>query len=358
MLESTPIVAFDQHAASVTAAILLPGHRRPALPQLAPDLPTIRRFVKKLQRLGAVRCCYEAGPCGFELCRALTADRVCCDVIAPALMPRRAGDRIKTDRRDATQLAILYRAGALTRMHIPTEQEEAVRDLLRCREDIRADLLRAHHRLWKFFLRHAAASPAPNGRGAARMTCGSAPTPGRCRRWPRRTRPIYGPSLKPAHVCRRSRPTYRPVSRWSRSPPRETLRCFRGVDDLTALTIATELSDPHRFPAARSVMAYVGLVPSEHSSGGHVPAAASRKPAMRICAASSSKRRGRIGIVRASAPGCAPANGASRPPSVPGPGRPNSVCIAATAGSPDAANRTSTWSPPLAVSSPGFSGPR
>ena len=89
-----------------------------------------------------VRCCYEAGPCGFDLQRYLHTKGIACDVIAPALIPRRAGNRVKTDRRDAAQLAVLYRAGALTAIHIPTEQEEAVRDLLRCREDICTDLLR------------------------------------------------------------------------------------------------------------------------------------------------------------------------------------------------------------------------
>jgi hypothetical protein len=136
MFESTPIVAFNQHAASVVAAVLYPSARRPATHQLASDLPAIRHFVQRIWRHGTVRCCYEAGPCGFELQRALEADGVSCDVIAPALIPRRAGDRIKTDRRDATQFAILYRAGALTRIHIPAAQEEAVRDLLRCREDM------------------------------------------------------------------------------------------------------------------------------------------------------------------------------------------------------------------------------
>ena len=153
-MQSTTIIAFDQHAATTVAAVLLPGQRTPALHPLTSDLPTIRRFVQRLQRQGAVRCCYEAGPCGFELQRALTAHGIPCDVIAPALIPRRPGDRIKTDRRDAGQLAVLYRADALTAIHIPTEQEEAVRDLLRCREDIRADLLRARHRLSKFLLRH------------------------------------------------------------------------------------------------------------------------------------------------------------------------------------------------------------
>ena len=152
MYESIPIIAFDQHAASVTAAVLLPGHRTPVLHQLSPDLLTIGRFVTRVGP--AVRCCYEAGPGGFELQRFLAVRQVACDVIAPALIPRRPGDRVKTDRRDAGHLAVLYRAGTLTAVHIPTEQEEAARDLLRCREDIRADLLRARHRLSKFLLRH------------------------------------------------------------------------------------------------------------------------------------------------------------------------------------------------------------
>src|SRR6185436_15701283 len=153
MAKSTTIVAFDQHAATTVAAVLLPGQRTPALHALTSDSPTMLRFVQRL-RATAVQCCYEAGPCGFELQRALTGHAIPCDVIAPALIPRRPGDRIKTDRRDAAQLAVLYRAGALTAIHIPTKQEEAARDLLRCREDIRADLLRARHRLSKFLLRH------------------------------------------------------------------------------------------------------------------------------------------------------------------------------------------------------------
>src|SRR5205823_13491507 len=96
----------------------------------------------------------EPGRRGVDVQGALAARQIRCDIIAPALIPLGAGDRIKTDRRDAGQLAVLYRAGALTAIHIPTEQEEAARDLLRCREDIRDDLLRARHRLSKFLLRH------------------------------------------------------------------------------------------------------------------------------------------------------------------------------------------------------------
>jgi hypothetical protein len=109
MTESTPIVAFDQHTGSVMAAVLLPGDRVPALQPLPPDLPAIGRFLERFAASG-VRCCYEAGPCGFDLQRYLHAKRIACDVIAPALIPRRAGNRVKTDRRDAAQLAVLHRA--------------------------------------------------------------------------------------------------------------------------------------------------------------------------------------------------------------------------------------------------------
>ena len=92
-MQSTTIIAFDQHAATTVAAVLLPGHRTPALHQLTSDLPTLVRFVTRLQRQGPVQCCYEAGPCGFDLQRALTTRGIACDVIAPALIPRRPPHR-------------------------------------------------------------------------------------------------------------------------------------------------------------------------------------------------------------------------------------------------------------------------
>jgi transposase len=261
-------VAFDQHAASVVAAVLLPGQPTPSLQPIAADLPAIGRFVARLARQGAVRCCYEAGPCGFELQRFLSGRQVSCDIIAPSLIPRRSGDRIKTDRRDARQLAILYRAGALTAIHIPTEQEEAARDLLRCREDIRADLLRARHRLSKFLLRHGRRFTGTKKawtRGHAAWL--------RTQTWPMtalaQTHAAYQRAVDEAVARLRSveddlrtvldlEPLRRRVQR---------LRCFRGIDDLTALTIAAELGDPRRFASAPRTMAFVGLVPSEHSSG-------------------------------------------------------------------------------------------
>ena len=267
-MQSTTIIAFDQHAATTVAAVLLPAHRTPALHPLTSDTPTILRFVRRLQRQGAVHCCYEAGPCGFELQRALTAHGIPCAVIAPALIPRRPGDRIKTDRRDAGQLAVLYRAGALTAIHIPTEHEEAARDLLRCREDIRADLLRARHRLSKFLLRHGRRFTATKKAWSKRHDAWL-----RAQTWP-------FPALDQTHQAYRravdeTLARLRDVEQDLRAlldlePLRtrvQRLRCFRGIDDLTALTIAAELGDPRRFGTAPRTMAFVGLVPSEHSSG-------------------------------------------------------------------------------------------
>jgi transposase len=267
-MKSTTIIAFDQHAATTVAAVLLPGHRTPALHPLTSDVPTILRFVDRVRRDHHVQCCYEAGPCGFDLQRALTTRGIPCDVIAPALIPRRPGDRVKTDRRDAGQLAVLYRAGALTAIHIPTEQEEAARDLLRCREDIRADLLRARHRLSKFLLRHGRRFTATKKAWSKRHDAWL-----RAQTWPiaalDQTHRAYLRAVD--EVLARLRDVeqdLRALLDLEPLRPRvQRLRCFRGIDDLTALTIAAELGDPRRFATAPSTMAFVGLVPSEHSSG-------------------------------------------------------------------------------------------
>jgi transposase len=268
MPKSTTIIAFDQHAATTVAAVLLPGQRTPVLHSLTSDIPTILRFVDRIGRSGPVPCCYEAGPCGFELQRALVAHHYPCDVIAPSLIPRRPGDRVKTDRRDAAQLALLYRAGALTAIHIPTEQEEAARDLLRCREDIRVDLLRARHRLSKFLLRHGrrftGTKKAWSKRHEAWLRAQTWPLPALDQTHRAYLRAVEEglARLRDVEADLRGLLALEPLQARV-----QRLRCFRGIDDLTALTIAAELGDPRRFATAPSTMAFVGLVPSEHSSG-------------------------------------------------------------------------------------------
>lgn len=267
-MQSTTIIAFDQHAATTVAAVLGGGDRTPALSTLASDSRTIVRFVERVRRQQPVTCYYEAGPCGFELQRALAAREIPCEVIAPALIPRRPGDRIKTDRRDAGHLAILARAGALTPIHIPTEAEEAARDLLRCREDIRADLLRARHRLSKFLLRHGRRFTATKKAWSKRHEAWL-----RAQTWPiaalEQTHRAYLRAVEEAigrlHAVEadlRALLDLEPLR-----PRVARLRCFRGINDLTALTIAAELGDARRFATAPRAMAFVGLVPSEHSSG-------------------------------------------------------------------------------------------
>ena len=268
MAQSTTIVAFDQHAQSVVAAVWPRGTREPVLHPLPNDLDTLSRFVKRLQRQGPVQCCYEAGPCGFALHRALTREGIPCDVIASSLIPRRSGDRVKTDRRDARQLAVLYRAGALTVIRVPHEEEEAVRDLLRCREDAQADMVRARHRLSKFLLRHDRRFTGTKRAWGTRHREWL-----RGLRWPlpamTQTGAAYLRAVEEAEA--RVAALEGDLAAYVDAPPFAEavcrLRCFKGVADLTALTLAAELGDVRRFARAPQLMAFVGLVPSEHSSG-------------------------------------------------------------------------------------------
>jgi len=145
----------DAHKNSIKVAVLLPGQPEPVEWTEDTTVEAVRRLGRKLQRLapGEVQCCYEAGPTGYALQRQLRQAGMPCTVIAPSLTPVQPGVRIKTDRRDARKLAELFRAGLLTEVHPPSESDEALRDLCRCRDDVRVDLLRARHRLSKFLLR-------------------------------------------------------------------------------------------------------------------------------------------------------------------------------------------------------------
>lgn len=150
-------VGVDAHKKTLVIAVLHPGRQEAEEFTLENDERSIRRLVRRLERDaggGEVRICYEAGPCGYALQRRLeAAGPVVCEVVAPSLIPRKPGERVKTDRRDARKLAELYRAGMLTMVSPPTPEQEAIRDLCRCREDVRADLGRCRHRLVKMLVR-------------------------------------------------------------------------------------------------------------------------------------------------------------------------------------------------------------
>ena len=156
MSECITWVALDTSKKKHAVAVLDPGAKEARESSVVNEAKALRRLARKLVREapGEVRICYEAGPCGYALQRQLEGSaELVCEVIAPSLVPVRPGSRIKTDRRDARKLVKSYRAGELTVVHPPTAQEEAVRDLVRCREDAMQDLGRCRHRLGKFLLR-------------------------------------------------------------------------------------------------------------------------------------------------------------------------------------------------------------
>ena len=139
MSEPITYVGIDAHAAELQVALLAPEASTPVTWTVRNESRAVARLRRKLERAaaGPIACCYEAGPCGYALQRQLEGGRVCCQVIAPALVPRKPGERVKTDRRDARKLAELHRAGLLTVVRAPTPAEEAVRDLCRARDDAR-----------------------------------------------------------------------------------------------------------------------------------------------------------------------------------------------------------------------------
>jgi transposase len=268
MSEVITHVGIDAHKKDLFIAMLTGRETTPVTWQVANEPNAIRRLMRKLEREapGPVRCCYEAGPCGYALQRQLTGARVSCQVIAPALIPRKPGDRIKTDRRDARKLAEMWRAGLLTVVQPPTPAEEAVRDLARARDDAREDLQRCRHRMGKLLLRRGLHYSGRNWTQAHRRWIDGL-------EWAQPAERVVVDDYLLAidHLEARlieldarlgdiaETEVYREPVGW--------LRCFRGIDTLTAMLILAELHDFRRFPTPRALMAYLGLVPGEHSSG-------------------------------------------------------------------------------------------
>jgi transposase len=266
----TTHVGLDVHKSSIVVTLLKPGTPEGLNWQEPNDEPGVRRLIRRLRREvpGELLAAYEAGPCGYALQRQLKAEGIPCQLIAPSLIPRKPGERVKTDRRDARKLAELLRAGLLTEVHPPSEADEAVRDFCRCREDARHDLTRARHRLGKFLLRrHRGFAGSKRAWGTKYMN------------WLRTLR-FEHPADQATFdsylltVDQRTERLHQLEHRLTEfaglEPYREPvgwLRCFRGIDTVTALSIVTELHGFHRFPSPRSLMTFLGLVPSEYSSG-------------------------------------------------------------------------------------------
>jgi transposase len=268
MEEVITYVGIDAHKRELHVAMLIGAAATPVTWTVENEPKAIERLHRKLERdaPGLVRVCYEAGPCGYALQRQLTKGRVSCVVIAPALMPRKPGDRVKTDRRDARKLAELFRAGLLTVVRPPTPAEEAVRDLARARDDARDDVQRARHRLGKLLLRRGLHYAGRNWTKAHRQWVKTITWDHVAER-----AVVDDYLLAIEQVESRLVDLDAQLAETAQTEPyRERvawLRCFRGINTLTAMLILAELHDFRRFPDARALMAYLGLVPSEDSSG-------------------------------------------------------------------------------------------
>ena len=268
MKKVTTFVGIDAHRKDLFVAMLSGTAPTPVSWQLANEPGAVRRLVRKLEREapGPVQVFYEAGPCGYALQRQLTTARIRCDVIAPALMPRKPGERVKTNRRDARKLAELGRADLLTVVQPPTPADEAVRDLARARDDAREDLQRCRHRLGKLLLRRGLHYTGRNWTHAHRRWVDSLTW-----RHAAERAVVDDYLLAIDHTeARLLELDARLAEIAEQAPYREPvgwLRCFRGIDTLTAMLILAELHDFRRFGSARALMAFLGLVPGEDSSG-------------------------------------------------------------------------------------------
>ena len=274
MREKLRFLGLDVHAETIAVAVAEPDGEVRSLGTIANREDSIRKLIKKLGPPEQLRACYEAGPTGFVLYWQLAQLGIDCAVVAPSLVPKKPGDRVKTDRRDALKLARCHRSGDLTAVWVPDEDSEALRDLVRQREAAKQDQLRARHRLTKFLLR--------TGR---RPPLGLKPWTDRYMRWLaqiRYTQPAQEVTLRDCmnefeHMSARVKRLEEAILEVVKQAPQPMqgvirgLQALRGVAHISAVTIAAELGNiSSRFESARKLMGYSGVFPSEDSSGKRI----------------------------------------------------------------------------------------
>jgi len=270
-MRNVRFIGLDVHAETIAVAAAEPGGDVRSLGVIPNRIESIRKLVKKLGPVQQLRVCYEAGPTGYVVYWQLTALGVKCDVVAPTLVPVKAGDRVKTDRRDALKLARSYRAGDLTPVWVPDAAHEALRDLVRAREAAKKDQLRARHRLGKFLLRQGRRPPtAMKAWTQAHLT------------WVKCSvhfdHAAHEATLldyvhEVDHVAARIARLESAIDAAVQTAPArlraviEALQALRGIASVTAVTIAVEVGALSRFAKPRQLMGYSGAVASEDSSG-------------------------------------------------------------------------------------------
>jgi transposase len=262
-------VGLDVHKDTIVIAAAEAG-RSPARPlgTIPFELGALRKVLARLGPEGSVACCYEAGPTGYGLARDLGALGWRCDVIAPSLVPRKSGDRVKTDRRDALKLAAAYRAGDLTAVAVPDERSEAVRDLSRAREDAKKAETAARHQLVKFLLRQGRRYPGKTAwteMHRRRLADQEFAEPAHRHVLADAIAAVDAASFRCRQLTERLRES---TAGWRLEPLVRALQAVRGVEFVTAAGLCCEVVDFRRFAKASQLMSYLGLTPSEESSGG------------------------------------------------------------------------------------------
>lgn len=264
-------VGLDVHKGSIAVGLAPPG-REPASywGELANEPSAIGKLAGELARTYGgelIRFCYEAGPCGYGVYRQLTGLGFDCDVVAPSRIPRAPGERIKTDRRDACKLARLLRSGELTPVWVPDEDQEAMRDLVRARVDFKQAESKARQRLAAFLLRHGRRWPRSRWTRAHYAWLDGLRFERDGQEWAFRE---YLDAVRSAgeRVSALTKQLHEALAGWALAPVVRSLVALRGVDVITAMTLLSELGDISRFDNPRQLMAYLGLVPGERSSGG------------------------------------------------------------------------------------------
>ena len=228
-------IGLDVHKETIAVAVLRPGTSECDECVIANTPAALRKLLSRYPDRAALRTCYEAGPTGYDTHRLLSSLGVPCEVIAPSLIPRRSGVRVKTDRTDARNLARLHRAGELTPVRVPSPAEEALRDLVRTREDLKSDRRIARQRIRSFLLRYGRRCPAPGARWTSASRSGCAPSPSRSppprppsTTWSAPTRSGTRSSRRSTSRSRRRPARRRSPSRWRAcAPSAASTRCLR-----------------------------------------------------------------------------------------------------------------------------------
>jgi transposase len=264
-------VGLDVHKETISISVCEVGRQASRfVGTIRHDVPTLLKTLHKLGAPAGQLVAYEAGPTGYGLCRRLVQGGYACQVIAPTLIPQRTGDRIKTDRRDSARLAELLRAGELTPIWVPDVEHEGLRDLWRAREDAREARMKARQHLKAFLLRHSRIYTGKTSWNKTHANWLAQQSFEQVAQQMAFTEYVLATQAADERLARLDAALIQATQDWRFEPVVAALRSLRGIDTVSAIGLVAEIGDIRRFAHPRNLMSYLGLVPSEHSSGNSV----------------------------------------------------------------------------------------